>query len=111
VKIEIERQGARVMFKLLGLVTRTGNAAEFADTVHRAMITADADVIVLDFSEASLPDSRCIGKVVELFREFDAAGKKTYILCHENPDVLELFSLAYVDTFIPVVEHREDIPG
>jgi anti-anti-sigma regulatory factor len=59
--------------------------------------------MVFDFSNSSLPNSRFLGKMMELFKSNKRCGIRTFIFCGNNEKIKDLFEIAYVDHIIPII--------
>lgn len=98
-EIKILKTDRRVVFTLLGTLCETGAAARFAETVSSAF--GDADHFIIDLSEAALPDSRLMGKLVMLLQNASRTGKRLQIYLGENNEARELFRITHLDAVFP----------
>lgn len=108
-KIAFEPFRGGLMVRLLGTLTEMGNADRFRDSVRERLAEKPA-FITFDFSEASLPDSRFIGRIVELYHDCKQDLINAYLYCGTNEDVLDIFRIASIEQFIPILTSPENIP-
>jgi anti-anti-sigma regulatory factor len=69
----------------------------------REILSNALPYMVFDFSNSSLPNSRFLGKMMELFKSNKSRGIQTFIFCGDNDKVKDLFEIAYVDHIIPII--------
>jgi anti-anti-sigma regulatory factor len=63
---------------------------------------------VFDFTKSSLPNSRFLGKMMEVYKSNKSRGVQTFIFCGGNNLVKDLFKVAYVDHIIPIIADITD---
>jgi len=85
-----------------------GDADMMSSEVIEAM-SHSLTYVVFDFAHASLPNSRFLGKMMEIYKLNRHRGVNTFIFCGENGEVRDLFKAAYVDHIIPTVENVNDV--
>ncbi len=107
-KIEIKSHKNGVIVVLNGVVFETGNAEVFSKTAN-ALISKDNKFFALDFSASSLPDSRFLSRMVEIYNENKKIGVPLYLICGGNDDVLELFKISYFDQIISIFKTEDEI--
>jgi len=92
----------------MGILTNHSAGQTFIDRVRKETLP-DTRYIVLNFNESSLPDSRFIGKLIELYHEYKRSGIKMYLLGSKNEDITDLFKVAYLDRLMPFIKSEDDI--
>jgi anti-anti-sigma regulatory factor len=108
VKILVRKKENGTVFMLLGMLTGQNDGTMFMDEVRKTIQSSTTHVI-FDFNESSLPDSRFLGKMIELFHENKRKGIKTYLIGGKNEDIVELFKIAYIDKIMPLIQSEDDI--
>lgn len=95
------------------IVELSGNIAiGDADTMSADVIEAISRPIpylIFDFSNAKMPNSRFLGKMLEIYKLNKYRNVSTYIYCGKNKEVRELFKAAYVDHIIPTIKDLKNV--
>ncbi len=107
-KILIEGDASGPVIRLIGVLSEFGNAERFS---QNAMKTLDDNpkFVAVDFTEAALPDSRFISRLISLYTEAKKRGIKTYLLCNGNAEVLDLIRVSHLHAIMPLIQSVQDI--
>jgi anti-anti-sigma regulatory factor len=100
-KIQHDNHEDRLVILLLGSLSSSGDAQLFADYA-RQTITADTTSVCIDFNQAAIPDSRFIGRVIELYHYCKGRGIEVRLRADRNRDVAELIRFTELDEFMPL---------
>jgi anti-anti-sigma regulatory factor len=82
-----------------------------ADRMSREVtevISGPIAYLIFDFANASLMNSRFLGKMMELFKLNKSRGVRTFIFCGGNNKLEDLFKVAYIDHIIPIIANLKD---
>jgi anti-anti-sigma regulatory factor len=106
--IQFQNLNKGLMVSLYGILFESGNADVFARAVREAMPTG-LKYLVFNFNESSLPDSRFISKMIELYHENKRNGVAIYLICGKNEDVADLFKVNFLDKIMPIITSTEQL--
>jgi anti-anti-sigma factor len=103
-EIQTEKQGERLLFRLSGTLSEIGAANRFIDFV-REHVRPEIQTLVFDLAKASLPDSRFIGRLIQLSQECTLKKMKIYLYYGENKEVENLIKITNLDGIFPMLSH------
>lgn len=108
-QIKVDRKGTALIVQLMGNLSEFGVAGRFYDSVSEN-ISPDIRHLVYNFDQTSLPDSRFIGKMVEIYKN-NRDRVKMYALCDQNDDVKELLLICGMTHILTFLSSESQIPS
>ncbi|MBD3419175.1 MAG: hypothetical protein GF398_03555 [Chitinivibrionales bacterium] len=109
-KVALDTTHTTLVIKLIGSISAFRDAETFYKQVSEK-VTDELENIILDFNECSLPDSRFISKILELYHVSRKKEITVNLMCDNNPDVFDIVKLAYLDKIMPLISSREEVTG
>ncbi len=108
-QLQTDKKGTTLVVRLMGSLSEFGVAEQFHEIVSK-QLGPDIKHLVYNFNEASLPDSRFIGRMVEIYKNRHDQIK-VHVLCDRNEDVKELLLICGMKNILTFLSAENQIPG